>query len=55
MNCALVNDDDGNDTDDVVVVGCVVDADGIMSAGMHEKREERRREWQKRGTTRRCG
>jgi hypothetical protein len=55
MNCALIDDDDADDNDDVVGVGCAVDADGIMSAGMHEKREGRRREGQKRGTTRRCG
>jgi hypothetical protein len=46
MNCALIDDDDeggDKDSDDIVVVGCVVDADGIMSAGMHEKRGKKTR------------
>ena len=45
MNCALIDDDDDdgddNDDDDVAVVDCAVDADGIMSAGMHKKRGRR--------------
>jgi hypothetical protein len=55
MNCALIDDDIDDEDDDAVVVSCEVDADGIMSTGMHEKRGERRRERQKRDTTRRCG
>jgi hypothetical protein len=45
MNCALIDDDDDgdNDGDDVVVVGRAVDADGILSAGMHEKRGKKTR------------
>lgn len=39
MNCALI-DDDIDDEDDLVVVSCAVDGDGIMSTGMHEKRGE---------------
>ena len=37
MNCALIDDDD------VAVVGCAVDGDGIMSEGMHEKRGKKTR------------
>jgi hypothetical protein len=40
MNCALIDDDGIDDEDGVVVVVCVVDADGIMSTGMHEKTGE---------------
>jgi hypothetical protein len=39
MNCALIDDDDDDgDNGDVAVVDCAVDADGIVSAGMHEKK-----------------
>jgi hypothetical protein len=42
MNCALIDDDD-DDNDCVAVVVCAVDADGIMSMGMHEKRGKKTR------------
>lgn len=56
MNCALIDDDDDDDdaddnNGDVVVVDCAVDADGIMSVGMHEKRGKKTRTAEK-GTKR---
>jgi len=59
MNCAFIDDDDDdgedNANDDVAVVVCaVVDADGIMSVGMHENKGEED-ENGRRGATRRCG
>jgi len=43
MNCALIDDD--VDIEVVVVVGCAVGGgtDGIISAGMHEKRGKKTR------------
>lgn len=52
MNCALIDEDNIDAEDEVVVVDCVVNADGIVSTGMHEKRGEEEDENGGKGTRR---